>query len=67
MPLTLEKRVEDLERKFIELSKQSGSTQKPDWRRTFGLSRDDEGFPDLVRLGQEIRRNCADLDQGADS
>ena len=54
MPQTLEKRVEELERKFTELT---DKTSKPNWQATFGFSRGDKDFPELVRLGQEYRRN----------
>jgi hypothetical protein len=64
MPPTLEKRVEELERKFDELARKAGSNR--DWENTFGFSRDDEGFDDLTRLGREYRRTLAQ-NQGADS
>lgn len=55
MPQTLEKRVEELERKSTELAQQSGRAKK-NWQKTFGFSRDDVGFDDLVRRGREYRR-----------
>lgn len=62
MPPTLEKRVEELERKFSEFSK-----SKDSWKQTFGRARDDEGFEELVRLGQEYRRNLNGRDDGSPS
>jgi hypothetical protein len=57
MAQTLEKRVEELERRLDELTSQPAVAGKRDWLKTFGLSRDDEGFSELVKLGQEYRRN----------
>jgi len=70
MPLTLEERVEELEKKFIELMRKSASveTRNRKWQETFGLSReDDEGFSEMVRLGQEYRRSLSSQDGRADS
>ena len=66
MAPTLEKRVEELERRLDELASQS-SAAKRDWLKTFGLSRDDEGFSELAKLGQEYRQNLNQRDQSADS
>jgi hypothetical protein len=61
MTLTLEERVELLEKKFVELtgSEPKGKT----WQRTFGMSREDPGFEEMMRLGQEYRRNLAEQDR----
>jgi hypothetical protein len=61
MALTLEERVELLEKKFVELTGK-GDTRKT-WQRTFGMSRDDPGFEEMMRLGQEYRRNLAEQDR----
>ena len=53
---TLEKRVEELERKAAELSgKPSLSVRKKDPWRTFGIFKDDPDFQEAVRLGREYR------------
>jgi hypothetical protein len=62
MQPTLEKRVEDLERKFAELTKRSGTDTKSTWRQTFGFSKNDEGFDEMVRLGREYRENVGKTD-----
>ena len=56
MSQTLEKRVEELERKAAELSgKPSLSVRKKDPWRTFGIFKDDPDFQEAVRLGREYR------------
>jgi hypothetical protein len=56
MSQTLEKRVEELEKKVAELSaKPARLTRKKDWRRTFGIFKDDPDFEEAVRLGREYR------------
>jgi uncharacterized Zn finger protein len=56
MPQTLEKRVEELEKKVAELSVQPNrSNRKKDWRRTIGLFRNDPDFEEAVRLGRKYR------------
>jgi hypothetical protein len=69
MSQTLEKRVEELEHKLAELTAQSEGVKprRKDWRRTFGLSRDDVGFKEMMSLGREYRRNLRDQGNGADS
>ena len=53
---TLDQRVEALERELLGIKVLLGkpSTEK-DWRRTFGMSKDDAKFEEMVRLGREIR------------
>jgi hypothetical protein len=56
MSAELEQRVACLERELIDLKKfVQGGTAEKDWRTTFGMSRDDPGFEEMVRLGREIR------------
>jgi hypothetical protein len=57
MSVQLEQRVNKIEKELVDLKKslQVGHPEK-DWRRTFGLSRDDSGFDEMIRLGQEIRQ-----------
>ena len=69
MSLTLEKRVEKLEKKLAELIN-GVTTRKPrkkDWQRTFGLSRGDDGFREMVNLGRQYRRSLGDKGGGAGS
>src|SRR6266404_3744509 len=57
MSQTLEKRVEDLEKKVAELSAEPTRTaRKKDWRRTIGIFKDDPDFEEAVRLGREYRQ-----------
>jgi len=56
MSQTLEKRVEELEKKFAELTAQPAApTRQRDPWRTFGIFRDDPDFEEAVRLGREYR------------
>ena len=69
MSQTLEKRVEELEHKLAELTN-SVSARKPrkkDWQKTFGLSRGDEGFKEMVELGRQYRQSLRDKGNGAGS
>ncbi len=53
---TLEKRVEELERKVAKLSDRPiCSSRKKDWRRTIGIFQNDPDFEAAVRLGREYR------------
>ena len=56
MSQTLEKRVEELEKKVAELSAQPVvSTRKKNPWRTFGIFQNDPDFEEAVRLGREYR------------
>ena len=56
MSQTLEKRVEELEKKVAELSGKPGlAVSKKDPWRTFGIFQDDPDFQEAVRLGREYR------------
>jgi hypothetical protein len=69
MSQTLEKRVKALERKFAELTNgvMARKPRKRDWRRTFGLSRGDAGFKEMVKLGRQYRQSLGDKGNGAGS
>jgi hypothetical protein len=57
MSATLETRVEALEQEVSGIKALLGARQRiKDWRVTFGLSRNDPAFEELVRLGREIRK-----------
>jgi hypothetical protein len=58
MSQTLEKRVEELERKVAELSARALDLRPShkDWRRTVGSVTDDEMAREAERLGREYRQ-----------
>ena len=58
MSQTLEKRVEELERKVAELSEAILQLRplKKDWHRTVGCMPDDEITREAARLGREYRK-----------
>jgi hypothetical protein len=57
MATTIEKRVAILEQELTKLKHLiQGTRIKRDWRKTFGMSANDPGFDDMIRLGQEIRQ-----------
>ena len=67
MQATLDERVDALEhqvRALSEIVKKKESAR--DWRSTFGTFRDDEGFDEMVRLGEEIRQKDRE-EAGADA
>ena len=56
MSTTIEERVATLEKELNDLKQLiQGTRVKKDWRKTFGLSADDPGFDDTIRLGRGIR------------
>ena len=69
MSQTLEKRVEELEHKLAELTNAvtARKPRKKDWQKTFGLSRDDDGFNEMVNLGREYRQSLRDKGKSAGS
>lgn len=69
MPQTIEKRVEELEHTFADLTTQFSDVKshQKDWRRTFGMSRKDEGFKEMMSLGREYRQSLRDQGNGAGS
>jgi hypothetical protein len=56
MAQTLEQRVDELEKKVSELTPTVVGSTARDWKATFGLSKDDEGFDEMNRLGRDYRR-----------
>ena len=69
MTQTLEKRVEKLEHKLAKLTTRFAGREprKKDWKRTFGLSRGDDGFQEMMRLGRQYRQGLRGKGNGADS
>ena len=69
MSQTIEKRVEELEHKFTDLTAQFADvkSRQKDWRRTFGMSRADEGFKEMLSLEREYRQSLSHQDNGAGS
>ena len=67
MSQTLERRVEELEHKLADLATQFAdlNSRQKDWRRTFGLSRGDEGFKEMMRLGRDYRQSLRNWGNGA--
>ena len=56
MTTALEERVAILEQELTKLKHLiQGIRVKKDWRKTFGMSANDPGFDDMIRLGREIR------------
>lgn len=63
MTTTLEERVESLEKEVSRIKAMiQGKSLKKDWRATFGMSRNDPGFEEMVRLGREIRQSQREED-----
>ena len=57
MSATIEERVAMLEKELLNLKQLIRSTRvEKDWRKTFGLSANDPGFDEMIRLGREIRK-----------
>lgn len=63
MESNLEQRVTVLEQE-LGLVKQMvhGGRPEKDWRKTFGMSADDPGFKEMVRLGQQAREEAREDD-----
>jgi hypothetical protein len=61
--------VEELEHKLADLTTQFADVKSPqkDWRRTFGLSRGDDGFKEMMSLGREYRESLKHQGNGAGS
>lgn len=53
---TVEERVAMLEKELTKLKQFiQGARVAKGWRKTFGLSANDPGFDEMIRLGREIR------------
>ena len=59
--------VEELEKKFEELKSRTVNSNGQGWRKTFGFSKNDKGFEELVSLGKEYRINLGKANGRADS
>ena len=56
--MTLEERVATLEQEVAELKEKLGLKKvEKDWRKTFGMSANDPGYDEMVRLGREYRES----------
>ena len=56
--MTLEERVATLEQEVEQLKKLLLRTKpEKDWRRTVGMSVNDPGYEEMVRLGREYRES----------
>ncbi len=69
MPLNLEQRMDALERQVGALADRlaKASPGSKHWRASFGLSKDDPEFDEMIRLGQLYRKGSADGDDCAHS
>jgi hypothetical protein len=67
MSQTLESSVEELEHKLADLTTQFADvkSRQKDWRRTFGLSRGDDGFKEMMSLGRNYRQSLRRQDNSA--
>lgn len=56
MAVTIEERVAMLEKVLMHLQQLIQDTRvAKDWRKTFGISANDPGFDEMIRLGRDIR------------
>jgi hypothetical protein len=56
MSTTIEERIAILEKELTCLKQIiQGTRVEKDWRKTFGMSANDPGFDDMIRVGREIR------------
>jgi hypothetical protein len=69
MPWTLEQRVDAIEKKIAALADSLAKVDKckTDWRDTVGLSKDDPGFDEMIRLGEKYRKESPGGDDRAHS
>jgi ribosomal protein L9 len=61
--LTLEERVEALEKSVLQISTRSGTQ----WQQAFGTLTDDDMSREADRLGREYRQNQPELKNDADT
>ena len=69
MSQTLDRRVAELEHKLADLTTRfaDAKPRQKDWRRTFGLSRGDDGFKEMMSLGRKYRQSLKHQGNGAGS
>ncbi|PWU10777.1 MAG: hypothetical protein C5B50_24725 [Verrucomicrobia bacterium] len=69
MALTIEQRVEKLEKAFAQMAstKSARKPHKKAWQSTFGLSQNDPGFGEMARFGRDYRKRLKLQDNGAGS
>lgn len=61
MSVPLEARVAAIEKELHDLKESIGVVRTDkDWRKTFGMSANDPGFDEMIRLGAKIRREDRD-------
>jgi hypothetical protein len=64
MKANLEEKVIVLEKELTDLKHTLERTRvKKDWRKTFGMSANDPGFEEMIRLGREIRKQSKEDDR----
>jgi hypothetical protein len=65
MSTPIEKRVEALEQKVTDLTRliAAGPKDPYAWRSTVGMSANDPGFDEMVRLGKEYRQSLRAEDE----
>ena len=57
MATDLEQRVASLEDEMTDVKQRLATTgAQKDWRMSVGMSKDDPGFDEMIRLGREIRQ-----------
>ncbi len=63
MSASIEQRVTVLEREVGALKQVvQGPGAERDWRKTFGMSADDPGFEEMIRLGRQAREEAREND-----
>jgi hypothetical protein len=57
MSTDLEQRVNALEHEMADVKQRLANKDvTKDWRRSVGISKDDPGFDEMIRMGREIRQ-----------
>jgi len=69
MPQSLEERVNSIEQKIAQLTDALGhqTSNGKSWRKTFGLSKNDAEFEEMIRLGKAYRKRSGNQKRGARS
>lgn len=65
MSTSVEKRLDELEKKVADLTRlvAAGPRDPYAWRSTVGMSANDPGFDEMVRLGKEYRQSLQAEDE----